>query len=155
MKQKRSNPVLALSIGVVALFLTGFLLLVVFGAHTYRSAVESQYANMDARNLTAYLASAVKANDSRGAVSVRDSEYGALLAVADTESGYELRYYRYEDSLVEELAPVGAALTPDAAQPIGPTEVFAVERRGESLLTITTDAGRTVLTLRCGEEAGE
>ncbi len=154
MKQRKSNPILALSIGVVALFLAGFLMLVVFGAHTYRSAVESQYANMDARGLTAYLAAAVKANDSRGTVSVRDSDYGALLAVSDAESGYELRYYRYEGSLVEELAPVGAALTPDSAQPIGPTEVFTLSERAGKVLTITTDAGRTVLTIRCGEEAG-
>ena len=55
------NPVLLLSVGLAALFLLGFLLLVAFGARSYRDVVDSQYGNMDARALGAYPAASVKA----------------------------------------------------------------------------------------------
>ena len=152
MKHSGKNPILLLSIGVVALFLTGFLLLVVFGARSYRDVVDSQYNSMDARGLTAYIAASVKANDSRGAVSVEDSDYGQVLVVTDSETGYALRYYRYDGQLVEDFARAGTLLAPEDAQPIAPTEVFSVERRADGFFSVATDAGRTLLYVRSGEE---
>ena len=152
MKQSGKNPVLLLSVGIMALFLAGFLLLVVFGAGSYRDVVDSQYDNMDERGLTAYIAASVKANDSRGAVSVESSEYGQVLVVSDGETGYALRYYRFGGQLVEDFAKDGSPLSPDGAQIIAPTEVFSVERGENGLMTLTTDAGRTLLCLRSGEE---
>ena len=152
MKQSGKNPILLLSIGVVALFLAGFLLLVAFGATSYRDVVDSQYANMDERGLTAYIAASVKANDSRGAVSVGQSEYGPVLSVSDSETGYAMRYYRYEGQLMEDFARAGSPLMPEEAQAIAATETFRVEQ-SDGLLTVTTDAGRTLLSIRSGEEA--
>ncbi|MBQ6465832.1 MAG: DUF4860 domain-containing protein [Oscillospiraceae bacterium] len=152
MKQKRTNPILPFALGVMALFLAGFLLLVVFGARSYRDVVDSQYDNMDDRGLTAYLAASVKANDSRGAVSVRDSEYGTVLVVTDRESGYALRFYRYEGQLVEDFARAEQPLAPEEAQAIAPTESFRASLSPEGFLELSTDAGRTLLSLRSGEE---
>ena len=153
MKHHRKNPTLFLSVGVMALFLAGFLLLVVFGARSYRDVVDSQYGNMDERALTAYLSASVKANDSSGAVSVEDSEFGQVLVVNDGRTGYALRYYRYNGQLAEDFARIGAPLDPDSAQLIAPTERFSVERGEGDLLIVTTDAGRAVLHVRSGEEA--
>lgn len=153
MEHHKRNPILLLSLGVAALFLLGFLLLVAFGARSYRDIVDSQYANMDGRGLTAYIVSSVKANDSAGSVSIEDSEYGQVLVVTDSMTGYALRYYRYDSQLVEDFARAGSPLFPDAAQAIAPTSRFSVERIGEDLLSITTDAGRTLLSIRSGEEA--
>ena len=152
MQQSGKNPILLLSVGVVALFLTGFLLLVAFGANSYRDVVDSQYGNMDERALTAYLAASIKANDSLGAVTVSDSEYGQVLTVTDEASGYALRYYRCDGRLVEDFARADAPLAPGEAQPIAVTERFAVERGEDGWLAVTTDGGRTLLQLRCGEE---
>ena len=153
LKQREKNPILILSIGVVALFLIGFLLLVVFGAKSYRADVDSQYDSMDSRGLTAYIVASVKANDRRGAVSVEDSDYGQVLVVTDDEAGYSLRYYRYDGQLVEDFARTGTPLAPEDAEPIAPTEIFSVERENDDVLYVTTDAGRTLLHIRCGEEA--
>lgn len=153
MKQSKRNPILLLSVCVAALFLTGFLLLVTFGANSYRAVVDSQYGNMDARALTAYLAASIKANDSRGAVSVENSNYGQVLVVTDGESGYALRYYRYDGQLVEDFARAGTPLAPGEAQRIAPTEVFSAELGADGLLSVLTDAGRTLLHVRSGEEA--
>ncbi|MBR0209026.1 MAG: DUF4860 domain-containing protein [Oscillospiraceae bacterium] len=151
--QNGKNPILLLSIGLAALFLLGFLLLVTFGARSYRDVVDSQYGNMDARGLNAYIAASVKANDSRGAVSTEDSAFGQVLVVADGESGYTLRFYLYDGQLVEDFARADAALMPEDAQPVGPTGCFSVERSENGLFTVITDAGRTLLCLRSAEEA--
>lgn len=153
MKHRGRSPALLFAVGVMVLFLAGFLLLVVFGARSYRDVVESQYGSMDERSLSAYIATGVKANDTAGAVSVEDSPYGQVLVVTDRDSGYALRYYRFEGSLVEDFARADAPLAPAEAQIIAPTERFMIEKSEEGLLTVTTDAGQTLLSLRSGEEA--
>ena len=91
MKHNGKNPAVLFAFGVVVLFLAGFLLLVVFGARSYRDVVDSEYRNMDSRGLSAYIATSVKANDSRGAVEVEDSPYGQVLVVTDvTDAGRTL-----------------------------------------------------------------
>ena len=145
-------PILLLSVGLASLCLLVFLLLVTFGARSYRNVVDSQYDNMDGRALGAYLAASIKANDSAGALRVDHSEYGNVLVVTDAESGYALRYYLYNGQLAEDLARIGSPLDPEDAQMIGPTGTFSVEYV-EGLLTVTTDAGRTLLYSRSGEEA--
>ena len=154
MKQSGNDPILFLSIGLAALFLLGFLLLVAFGARSHRDVVDSHYGNMDARALGAYIAASLKANDSRGALRVDDSDFGRVLVVTDGESGWALRYYRYDGQLVEDFARVGAPLAPEEAQPIAPTGIFFAERGESGLVTVTTDAGRTLLHTRSAEEAG-
>ena len=153
MKQRSSDPFLLLSVGVFALFLTGFLLLVVFGAGSFRAIVDSQYGSMDARALTSYLAASVRANDSRGALSAEDSPFGPVLVVTDGESGYALRFYRCDGALVEDFARAGSPLAPEEAARIAPTELFRVEDCGGGVFAVSTDAGRTLLCLRSGEEA--
>ena len=152
MKQTEKNPILPLSVGIAALFLLGFLLLVVFGARSYRDVVDRQYGNMDQRGLTAYIAASVKANDSRGALSVEDSAYGQVLVVADPDTGYALRYYLCDGQLVEDLARAGEPLAPEEAQRLAPTSSFRVEAVSGEMLCVTTDAGRALLRLRSGEE---
>ena len=153
MRKTEKNPILLLSVGLSALFLAGFLLLVIFGAKSYRDIVSSQYGNMDARSLTAYLSASVKANDSSGAVSVEETGYGPALVVTDPETGYALRYYHYNGQLLEDFAPADSPLDPDEAQQIAPTQTFEVERISQDVFSVTTDAGRTLLRVRSEEEA--
>ena len=149
----RRNPILLLSVGLAALFLLGFLLLVAFGARSYRDVVDSQYGSMDERALTTYLAASVKANDSRGALRVEEADVGQVLVVNDVETGWALRYYLYEGQLAEDFARDGTPLKPERATLIGPTTQFSVREGENGLLTVTTDAGRTLVRLRSGEEA--
>lgn len=152
MKHSGKNPTAYYAIGALALFLAGFLLLVVFGAKSYQNVVVGQNDNMDRRALGAYIATSVKANDASGAVSIEEFPYGQVLVVTDVETGYALRFYRYEGQLVEDFARSGAELAPDKAQPVGATERFELKEE-DGLLTVVTDAGRTLLNLRSGEGA--
>ena len=72
MKREGSSPLGLYTIGIAALFLAGFFLLVVFGAGSYRNTVSAQNDNMASRALLSYLSTTVKGHDSAGAVRVEE-----------------------------------------------------------------------------------
>ena len=149
MKKENSSPLGLYTIGIAALFLAGFFLLVVFGAQSYRNTVAGQNGNMHSRALLSYLSTTVKACDERDAVSIlEDPEYGQILCLEDGGSGYALRIYRFDGALVEDYAADGAALNPAEAQRIGETGHFAVQQEETGLLRLETDAGAVRLHLR-------
>ena len=150
MKREGSSPLGLYTIGIAALFLAGFFLLVVFGAGSYRNTVAGQNDNMDSRALLSYLATTVKGHDSAGAVSVLEGAEGSILVLAEGDTGYALRIYRSGGILVEDYAPLESLLRPGEAQSIGATNIFTVEREGSDLLRLTTDAGQILLRLRSG-----
>lgn len=148
MKSKGSSPLGYYTIGIAALFLAGFLLLVILGAHSFRNTAGVQNENLQTRAVLSYLATCVKANDSEHAVALRQGPDGQILEIADGDTGYALRIFQHEGSLLEEYAAIGREPSPDAAAVIGQTEIFAVTQTGD-LLTIETDAGSVLLHLRC------
>lgn len=149
MKQGRSG-LGYYTIGISALFLAGFLMLVLIGAGAYRNTVESQNGNADARALVSYLSTCVKAGDSEGAVTVRDSEYGPLLEIAAGQSGYARRIYVHEGALVEDFARASRPLSPENAQILGKTAVWQITERENGLLEVKTDGGSVLIRLRSG-----
>lgn len=144
---KGRSPVAFFTLGIAGLFLAGFFLLVVFGASTYRSAVETQDQNNSSRALLSYLHTCVRANDTEGAVTCYEEAGSPVLVVADQETGYAIRVYQHEGSLLEDYGKLQAPLDPEGAAVIGKTQVFRVEQEG-SRFTVTTDAGQTVFTTR-------
>ena len=142
------------TIGIAALFLAGFFLLVVFGAQSYRNTVGGQNRNMHSRALLSYLSTTVKAYDAEDAVRIdEDGKLGKVLVLSEGRSGYALRIYRADGSLVEDYARADAAFRPEDAQIIGATEVFDPVLTADGLLTVSCDAGKVLLHLR-SEEAG-
>lgn len=141
MERDSKSPVTFITMGIAGLFLAGFFLLVIFGAQTYRSIVEGQTGNNHTRELLGYLATCAKANDSRGAVSVSEGEGGQVLVIADGSSGYALRIYRYQGTLVEDYGRLESELDPEEAMVIGETEVFRIEQWPEGIYEVITDEG--------------
>lgn len=135
------------TIGIAALFLVGFLLLVLFGARSYQNTVEMQTRNNDTRALLSYVSARVRAGDSAGAIRIANSTYGDLLTIADTD-GYETRIYLYDGALVEEYAAADAPLAPETAQAIGSAHHFSVRTAENQRLFVTTDAGTVCMHLR-------
>mgnify|MGYP002624320941 CR=1 FL=1 len=148
MKQSQRSPLGYYTIGIAALFLAGFFLLVLFGAQIYRSAAGSQELNFQTRSLNSYLATCARANDAAGGIQVLASDYGQVLVLADGDSGYGLRIYPYEGSLVEDYAALDAPLSPESAQVIGKTGTFEIQSLADGLLCVSTDAGRVLLGIR-------
>ena len=147
-KGDQKNPLGLYSIGIAALFLLGFFLLVIFGAQNYRGAVAAQHRNNDSRVLLSYVSTCIKGSDQTGCVRIREENGSTVLEIADEESGYASRLYLTGGNLVEDYSETGSPLDPDNAQIIGQTSVFTVEQVTEGLLAVTTDAGRSLICLR-------
>lgn len=136
------------TMAVAGVFLAGFFLTVVFGAQTYREIAEGQSRNNEARALLSYISTCVRMNDTPGVVRVSREEGEPVLVIADGQSGYAIRIYRYGDSLVEDYGEADGALYPDMAQVIGETEEFRIEELENGAYAVVTDAGRVLFGLR-------
>ncbi len=147
MKRQSSSPLGLYTVGIAALFLAGFFLLVVFGAQSYRNTVAGQNGNMSSRALLSYLSTTVKGYDTRGAVRVEQGEDGTVLHIADGDTGFALRLYCRGGMLLEDYAAADSPLSPESAQAIGATGSFEAVLNGR-LLRLRTDAGEVLLTLR-------
>ncbi len=146
MKEKAS-PLGYYTIGISALFLVGFLLLIIFGAQVYRDAVTSQDQNDQTRALRSYL---ITCSRSAGAddITLKDGAAGTegqIFVIRDSGTDYGLQIYLHDGQLVENYGRLDAAPDPDAAQPIASTSVFSVEPLSEGTFAVTTDAGRILL----------
>ena len=139
-REKNSVSMGLFTLGIATLFIGGLLMLVVFGAVTYRSVVGLQQGNDHTRALSAYLLTAVseRATDP---IRVEQSADGQVLVIAEPDTGYAVRIYCHDGMLVEDYARDGSALNPQSANPLGENAVFAVREAADGLLSITTDAG--------------
>ncbi len=147
MKREHGQSLGFYTIGIAMLFLAGFLLLVIFGAHSYRNTASAQNGNMQERAVSAYIFTTIKGYDARDAVRLEDSAYGQMLVIADGSTGYGLKIYCSQGELVEEYAALDAALSPEDAHVIGKTTRFDVFLDGDRL-AVDTDAGSVLLRLR-------
>ena len=148
MKDKKTTPLGLYSIGIAALFLLGFFLLVVFGAQNYRNAVTAQHANNDSRVLLSYVSTCLRSCDEAGCVRIAQEDGSSVLVIADGDSGFASRLYLSDGHLVEDYAETDAPLDPEYAEIIGETGVFVVEEVEDGLLAVTTDAGRSLIYVR-------
>lgn len=140
-------------IGIAAIFLAGFFLLVIFGAQSYRNTVAGQEENMNRRALQSALSAAARACDRSGAVTVRrEGAYAPVLVIADGESGYATLIYHSDGKLMEDYARLDAEPSPERSQLIGETASFALDNR-DGLIELRTDAGRAIFHPRSGGEA--
>ena len=147
MKRSEAPSIGLFTIGIAALFLVGFLLLVVFGASTYRNIVESQNKNNETRATLSYLSAVAAANDSRSAASILDTEEGQMLVIRD-ESGYALRIFCRDHALWEHYGPEKREPDMAKAQLIGDTSVFRIQEIKDGLYQVTTDEGTCLLHFR-------
>lgn len=145
---KKTSPLGLYSIGIAALFLIGFFLLIVFGAQNYRGAVTAQHVNDDSRVLLSYVSTCLSSCDETGCVQIRKDGDSTVLVIADGDTGYASRLYLSDGCLVEDYNEIDAPLDPQDAQTIGETGVFTVEEKAEGLLAVTTDAGTSYVYVR-------
>lgn len=152
MRTPKDSPLGLYTMGICALFLAGFLLLVILGAQTYRSIVDGQEMNNRTREQLSWLSAVIRANDREGAIYLSESTASGdePVLVVEDGSGYASRIYRTDGYLVEDYAAVDAELDPGDALKIGRTGLFQVDLKPEEgELYVTTDEGSIFLTLRC------
>ena len=147
MKQAKNLSSGIFAVGIAALFLLGFLALVIFGAKSYKSTVDSQAHNHDDRAILSYLSAVSRSGDQKGAVYVESTDFGDCLVIED-EAGYALKIFQDDGQLLEDYTEKDSAPDPEYAQVIGKTESFVIEHPEEDLYRIKTDQGLSILYFR-------
>lgn len=139
------------SMALFVLMLGCILVLTILGSGLYVSLVNSQQGNNSLRASLSYVSARVRYADEAGAVSVRVSEYGDVLVLAEPleATGYETRIYLHGGSIMEEYVLAGEPMRPEAAQAITKTESFALSLDGD-LLTVQTGEGESQILLHTG-----
>jgi len=151
MKEREGSPIGLYMLGICALFLAGFLLLVILGANAYKGSVASREENHQIRGLLSYVSAVIRANDSEGSVYVLDqaSPQGGQVLVVGDGSGYASRVDCHDGYLVEDYGEEKGTLDPQNALKIGRTLTFRVDVfPEEGSILVTTDEGRIRLHLR-------
>lgn len=151
MKRSSGNPLSLYTLGIVTLFLAGFLLLVIFGARSYQNTLSDQNEKIQSRTLLAYLSTTIRAHDEAESISVSNQEDRTVLTLSDGTTGYEFRIYQRDGKLLEEYTSKESPLNAEQAQLIGETEVFQITFEQPDQMIIETDEGRVNLHLRSGE----
>ena len=150
MQEKTHSSTGYFTIGTAAIFLACFLLLIVFGAKSFRGISGARTDNMQTRTLAAYLSAMAKSRDYSGGIRLTESdEYGPVLLLSDGTGGYALHIYLYEGELLEDYAPENEAPSPERSQRIARTDVFRVTEDADGF-TVLTDAGTVRLYSRSG-----
>ena len=151
---KRNNSHIGFyTIGIVALFMAGFLLIVIFGANIYKGTVESQSQNSNTRAILSSISSLSRAETRGGIAVIDDDVYGQVLIVDDEDTDYAQKIYSYDGALVEELSLKTEDIDPASAQVIGMTEKFEISKKADDMLVISTDAGEVMI--HAGKEAAD
>ena len=127
------------TVAISAMFLGGFLLLVVFGATSYRRVTSIEEGNRDHRAILSYLSTSLKA-DRASDIIIESKEGVSVLTILDEDGEYGKRIYLYEGNLVEDYGKADGKLFPKEATKIGDTGDFEIVYE-DGLLRLITDEG--------------
>ncbi|MBQ2678470.1 MAG: DUF4860 domain-containing protein [Firmicutes bacterium] len=133
------------TMGILALFMAGFLLIVIFGANIYKGTVETQDANNNTRAILSCISSFSKSQDPGHIKVASDNKLGAVLIVEDGDTGYAQKVYEYKGNLVQEYSKEDSALFPEEARVIGKTDTFTIEEKAAGMIAVDTDAGQVLI----------
>ncbi len=129
-------------LGILTLFLGGFLLLVVFGATSYRTITLSQSENNHVRELQSYLLTTIQSNKlNKMYLKEAEEADSEVLYIEDVDSNYGFRIYNYQGNLVEDYGEMNGKLYPEDANVLGKNSELSFELVNPELLKITTDLG--------------
>ena len=141
-KEKTGNEVTSLI--MTAVFMVGFLLLVIFGTGIYRNITNTREEANLSRTLSSYLHTASKMNEV--GIEIDTIEGQKVLVIADGDTGFGNRIYLNEGYLVEDYGMLGDGLNRNSALKIAETSIFELEEISDTLIRATTDDGDVFLT---------
>ncbi|MBR3228008.1 MAG: DUF4860 domain-containing protein [Erysipelotrichaceae bacterium] len=138
MKKKVLMPKELYTIIISLMFLGGFLLLVIFGARSYRAINRNSDETENRRAVLIYLSTTLKADECSDIIISDDG----VLRIRDSEGEYEKVIYIYEGKLMEEYTVYDGAIHPASAVTIADCERLETEYDEERhLLKIETEKG--------------
>ena len=129
------------STALTIFFVTGFLLLVVFGTRTYLSITVSRDKLSRERLISSYLHSISKINET--AIYYRNIDNKDVLIIEDGDSSYGNRIYVHEGNLLEDYGQIDSSLKPQRASIIAKADEMKIKQVNEELLELEVD-GRQI-----------
>jgi|GEM_PF-2494100 hypothetical protein len=129
------------STALTIFFVTGFLLLVVFGTRTYLSITVSRDKLSRERLISSYLHSISKINET--AIYYRNIDNKDVLIIEDGDSSYGNRIYVHEGNLLEDYGQIDSALKPQRASIIAKADEMKIKQVNDELLELEVD-GRQI-----------
>lgn len=155
---KKSNLGFLLVLLVFAVFMVSALLVLLSGADIVQGITQRDQKNYEQRTAVQYIATRVRQADQAGAVSVRTTEMGDSLILAEEIDGirFETMVYCYDGYLREMFYASGLDAGAEFGEKILPAEQFYVSDCGDYLdLDITFADGQTrSMILRIRSERG-
>ena len=140
------NDLLTVIIALV-LFVV-ILILVVFAAVSYQTAVGLSDAAGEKRAVISYVATAVK-SDQADSVTIEKLGDVTAVVIQDEDAGYEQRIYHAADGRVlNDYGEIGSGLDPDNALTIGTVDMFEVSFVADDLLEVETEIGCSCISIR-------
>ena len=135
----------ALLFAVIVLLLLGGL---AAGVTSYKSISDTRMNDEEARVGASAIANSVRFSDAVGSVAVGQGPEGPALVLTDQGQGgaYQTRLYQYQGKLVEEYALADSPYTPARATALVDNNHFEFVYE-DGLLTVTTDAGQSMVAL--------
>ena len=156
---KKSNLGFLLVLLVFAVFMVSALLVLLSGADIVQGITQRDQKNYEQRTAVQYIATRVRQADQAGAVSVRTTEMGDSLILAEEIDGirFETMVYCYDGYLREMFYASGLDAGAEFGEKILPAEQFYVSDCGDYLdLDITFADGQTrSMILRIRSERGD
>lgn len=152
MKENRSRITDVLGLLCLAVFALGLLLVLLTGASLYRNLVDRGEETYARRTALQYLTTRVRQAETVEIGELDGCEALVLGAIIDGET-YTTHIYCYEGWLRELYAVPGAALPPQAGEPILEAETFSLKQE-ENLLTVTFGGDDLLLHLPAGKAVG-
>ena len=156
---KKSNLGFLLVLLVFAVFMVSALLVLLSGADIVQGITQRDQKNYEQRTAVQYIATRVRQADQAGAVSVRTTEMGDSLILAEEIDGirFETIVYCYDGYLREMFYASGLDAGAEFGEKILPAEQFYVSDCGDYLdLDITFADGQTrSMILRIRSERGD
>ena len=155
---KKSNLGFLLVLLVFAVFMVSTLLVLMTGADVLQNITQHDQKSYEQRTAAQYIATRVRQADQAGMISVRTTDDGDRLVLAEEIDGFlfETTVYCHDGYLCEMFSASGYDPGAEFGEKILPAERFSVTDRGEYLeLEITFAEGETwPMILRLRSERG-
>ena len=131
------------SLGILMLFIGGFLLLVVFGAISYRNVVDSENHNYRDRELLSYLSTTIANGDYSEIYTYESADADStVLVIVNEDEEHALRIYIHANNMVADYGDYEGELWPEDAIVLGNNGKLTVNEITKGLLMLETDAGQ-------------
>ena len=138
-----------------AMIVLSLLVVMAMGTGIYTALVDARSGAGSLRVETSLLSNNVRGADEIDAVGTGEGPEGPALVLTEhlASGDYEIRFYLYQGSIVEEYAVAGDVYSPGRGTQVAQSQAFSFDYDADSgLITVQTDTGTSYIATRSRED---